>query len=84
MTASSTSSTLDLKSSQSDTDRRTQFLNSSVANMKCSVEAEWINNVRAAKREPNYGMGSLDHLLGEVVGSKIEIAVPLLLRRGQF
>ena len=78
MTASSTSSTLDLKSSQSDTDRGTKFWNSSVVNMKSSVEAEWINNVRAAKREPNYGMGSMDGVLEEVVGNKIEIANRLI------
>ena len=78
MSAPSTSSTLDLKSSQSDTGRGNKFWNSSVVNMKFSVEAEWIQNLWAAYRKPNYGMGSMDGLLEEVVGNKIEITGPLI------
>ena len=47
---------LDLKVSKKGNERGQTFWNTSVSEMKFSVEKEWIKAVRKAKRKPNYGM----------------------------
>ena len=46
--------------------------------IKFSAERSWIKSVRKAKNKPNYGMTSMDSLLQEVVGNKLELSGPLV------
>ena len=52
------SSRLDLKSSNTNTDRGEKFWNSSVVVMKF-FEGEWLKRVRDAKNRPNYGIWAM-------------------------
>ena len=56
--------------------------------MKFSVEKEWMQKVRAAKRKPEYGMSNMDGLLEEVVCNKLKLTGPpnwlLFKRDGQY
>lgn len=70
--------TLDLRGSSTETERGSAFWNSSVVEMKFSVERSWINSVRRAKNKPNYGMRNMDGLLEEVIGNKLELCGPLI------
>ena len=68
---------LDLKSFKAD-ERGEKFWNTSVVEMKFSVEREWIKAVRKADRRPNYGMMNMDNDLEEIVGNKLEVVGPIL------
>lgn len=70
--------TLDLTGVLTETDRGSAFWNSSLAEMKFSVERSWIKSVWKAKNRPNYGMTNTDGLLEEVVGNKLELCGPLI------
>ena len=63
---------------QDDTERGKRFWNTSVVEMKFSVERDWIKKVRKGENKPNYGMGAMDSLLEEVVGNKLELAGPVI------
>lgn len=69
---------IDLKCSQTATDRGEKFWNSFAVTMKFSVEGQWLKKVREAERKPNYRMGNLDGLLEKVFGNKIELAGSLI------
>ena len=49
------------------------FWNTSIIEMKFSIERSWIKSVRSAKNKPNYGMTNMDSLLEEVIGNKLEM-----------
>ena len=70
--------TLDLRGVSAETDRGSRFWNTSLVEMKFSVERSWIKSVRKAKNKPNYGMTNMDGLLEEVVGNKLELCGPLI------
>ena len=69
---------LDSYASGSETERNDKFWNSSVSSMKFTVERQWLSAVRKARRRPNYGMTTMDSLLEEVVGNKLELAGPMI------
>ena len=69
---------LDLKVSKKGDERGQTFWNTSVSEMKFSVEKEWIKAVRKAKRKPNYGMLNMDNQLEEIVGNKLELVGPMV------
>ena len=69
---------LDLKASKQDDERGQTFWNTSVSQMKFSVEKEWIKPVRKAKRKPNYGMLNMNNQLKEIVGNKLELVGPMV------
>ena len=69
---------LNLKSFAECSERGDCFWNTSVTEMKFSVEREWIKSVQSAENKPNYGMENMDGLLEEVVGNKLELVGPLL------
>ena len=71
-------SKLDLKGSSAETERGSGFWNTSVVEMKISVERGWIKSVRNATNKPNYGMAEMDSQLEEVVGNKLELVGPLV------
>lgn len=70
--------TLDLRGVSAETDRGSRFWNTSLVEMKFSVERSWIKSVRKAKNKPNYGMTNMDGLLEEVVRNKLELCGPLI------
>ena len=49
------------------------FWNSSVVEMKFSVEKRRIKCVRKAENKPNYGMAEMDGQLEEVISNKLEL-----------
>ena len=63
--------TLDLRGASTETERGSAFWNSSLVEMKFSVEHSWIKSFRRAKQKPNYGMRNVDSLLEEVIGNKL-------------
>ena len=67
---------VDLKAINGDAERDEKFWNTSVVEMKFSVEREWIKAVRKAKGKPNYGMMNMDNMLEEVIGNKLELVGP--------
>ena len=69
---------LDLRAFTTETDRGSKFWNTSVVEMKFSVERRWIKSVRKAKNKPDYGMAKMDRQLEEVIGNKLELAGPLI------
>ena len=69
---------LDLRAFMTETDRGSKFWNTSVVEMKFSVERRWIKSVRKAKNKPDYGMAKMDRQLEEVIGNKLELAGPLI------
>ncbi|XP_068748545.1 uncharacterized protein [Montipora capricornis] len=71
-------SRLDLRCLTTETERGSGFWNSSVVEMKFSVEKRWIKCVRKAENKPNYGMAQMDGQLEEVIGNKLELAGPLI------
>ena len=70
--------TLDLRGASTETEQGSAFWNSSLVEMKFSVERSWIKSVRKAKNKPNYGMRNMDSLLEEVIGNKLELCGPLI------
>lgn len=71
-------SRLDLRCLTTETERGSGFWNSSVVEMKFSVEKRWIKCVRKAENKPKYGMAQMDGQLEEVIGNKLELAGPLI------
>ena len=69
---------LDLRAFTTETDRGSKFWNTSVVEMKFSVERRWIKSVRKAKKKPDYGMAKMDRQREEVIGNKLELAGPLI------
>ena len=69
---------LDLKASKKGGERGQTFWNTSVSQMKFSVEKEWIKAVRKAKRKPKYGMLNMDNQLEEILGNKLELVGPMV------
>ena len=63
---------LDLHMFNTDTERGSTFWNSSLVEMKFSIERRWIKAVRGAKNKPNYRMTNMDSVLEEVVGNKLD------------
>lgn len=74
----SSETTADFKSLGNDTDRGEKFWNTLAVDMKFTVEGQWLKRVRGGKQKPDFGMGSMDGLLEEVVGNKLELAGPLI------
>ena len=72
------SSLLDLRGRSTATERGATFWNTSIIEMKFSIERSWIKSVRSAKNKPNYGMTNMDSLLEEVIGNKLEMCDPLI------
>ena len=70
--------TLDLRGALTETEWGSAFWNSSLIEMKFSVERSWIKSVRKAKNKPNYGMKNMDSLLEEVISNKLELCGPLI------
>lgn len=73
-----TSSKLNLRGNNVDTERGEKFWNTSEVEMKFSVEREWIRAIRKARCRPNYGMGSMNSGLEEIAGNKLELSGPLI------
>ena len=69
---------LDLKASKHGEERGEKFWNTSVSEMKFTVEQEWIKAVRKAKHKPNYGMLNMDDQLEEIIGNKLELVGPII------
>lgn len=69
---------INLRSYTESSERGEGFWNSSLTEMKFSVEREWIKSVRSADNKPNYGMEPMDGLLEEVVGNKLEMVGPMI------
>ena len=61
-----------------ESERGKAFWNSSLVQMKFSVERQWLKAVRKAKKKPNYGMLNMDSQLEEVVGNKLELVGPMI------
>ena len=78
MADSDSTAKLNLKASNNDLERGKTFWNTSVVEMKFSVERQWIKAVRKARQKPNYGMMNMDSQLEEVIGNKLELAGPLI------
>ena len=70
--------TLDLRGASTETERGSAFWNSSLVEVKFSVERSWIKSVRRAKNKPNYGMRNMDGLLEEVISNRLELCGPLI------
>jgi len=70
--------TLDLRGASTETERGSAFWNSSLVEVKFSVERSWIKSVRRAKNKPNYGMRNMDGLLEEVISNMLELCGPLI------
>ena len=71
-------SRLDLRYLTTETECGSGFWNSSVVEMKFSVEKRWIKCIRKTENKPNYGMAQIDGQLEEVIGNKLELAGPLI------
>ena len=71
-------SRLDLRCLTTETEHGSGFWNSSVVEMKFSVEKRWIKCVWKAENKPNYGMAQMDGQLEEVIGNKLELSGPLI------
>ena len=69
---------LNLRCFSESSERGDQFWNTSVTEMKFSVERQWIKAVRKAENKPDYGMTEMDPLLEEVIGNKLEMVGPLV------
>ena len=69
---------INLRSYAEGSERGQRFWNTSVTEMKFSVEREWIKSVRSADNKPNYGMEPMNSLLEEVVGNKLEMVGPMI------
>lgn len=70
--------TLDLRGVSAETDRGSRFWNTSLVEMKFSVERTWIKSIQKAKSKLNYRMKNMDGLLEEVVSNKLELCGPLI------
>ena len=69
---------LNLRCHSESSERGINFWNTSITEMKFSVERDWVKSVRVAENKPNYGMEDMDGQLEEVVGNKLELVGPLL------
>lgn len=69
---------LNLRCFSESSERGDKFWNTSLTEMKFSVERQWIQAVRRAENKPDYGMGEMDSLLEEVVGNKLEMVGSLV------
>ena len=70
-------SLLDVRGRSTATERGATFWNTSIIEMKFSIERSWIKSVESAKNKPNYGMTNMDSLLEAVIGNKLEMCGPL-------
>ena len=56
------SSLLDLRGRSTATERGATFWNTSLIEIKFSIERRWIKSVRSANNKPNYGMTNMNSL----------------------